>query len=61
IKCQFVNAEVVDGSKLVQFSKQYRRKIKIKSAKKPLLLIKIDDPENIDKQLLKMLRDLKDI
>jgi len=25
------------------------------------LLIKIDDPENIDKQLLKMLKDLKNI
>ncbi|MFW5735974.1 MAG: transcription-repair coupling factor [Halanaerobium sp.] len=61
IKCQFINSEVVDGSKLVEFSKKYRRKIKIKSAKKPQLLIKIDDPENIDKQLLKMLKDLKNI
>ncbi len=59
VKCQFVNSEVVDGSKLVEFSKKYRRKIKIKSAKKPQLLIKIKDPENIDKQLLKMLKDLK--
>jgi len=59
IKCQFINSEVVDGSKLVEFSKKYRRKIKIKSAKKPQLLIKINDPENIDKQLLKMLKDLK--
>ncbi|MFP4372376.1 MAG: transcription-repair coupling factor [Halanaerobium sp.] len=61
IKCQFINSEVVDGSKLVEFSKKYRKKIKIKSAKKPQLLIKIDDPENIDKQLLKMLKDLKNI
>ncbi|MFN2339999.1 MAG: transcription-repair coupling factor [Halanaerobium sp.] len=59
IKCQFIKAELVDGAKLVKFSKKYRRKIKIKSAKKPQLLIKIDDPENIDKQLLKMLKDLK--
>jgi transcription-repair coupling factor (superfamily II helicase) len=61
IKCQFIKAEVVDGSKLVEFSKKYRRKIKIKSAKKPQLFIKIDDPDNIDKQLLKMLKELKDI
>ena len=61
VKCQFINSEVVDGSKLVKFSKKYRRKIKIKSAKKPQLLIKIKDPENIDKQLLKMLKDLKNI
>ena len=61
IKCQFINSEVVDGSKLVEFSKKYRRKIKIKSAKKPELLIKIDDPENIDKRLLKMLKELINI
>ncbi|RAK06611.1 transcription-repair coupling factor [Halanaerobium saccharolyticum] len=61
IKCQFLSPEVVDGSKLVEFSKKYRRKTKIKSAKKPLMLIKIDDPEDIDKQLLKMLKDLKNI
>jgi len=61
IRCQFVSSDLVDGSKLVEFSKKYRRKIKIKSAKKPQLLIKIDDPENIDKQLLKMLKDLKNI
>jgi len=61
IKCQFVNSEVVDGSKLVKFSKKYRRKIKIKSAKKPQLFIKIDDPENIDKRLLKMLKELINI
>ncbi len=61
IKCQFINSEVVDGSKLVEFSKKYRRKIKIKSAKKPQLLIKIDDPENIDKRLLKMLKELINI
>ncbi|MEC9490603.1 MAG: transcription-repair coupling factor [Halanaerobiales bacterium] len=61
IKCQFLSPEVVDGSKLVEFSKKYRRKTKIKSAKKPLMLIKIDNPEDIDKQLLKMLKDLKNI
>ena len=59
VKCQFINSEAVEGSKLVKFSQAYRRKIKIKSAQKPQLLIKIDDPENIDKQLLKMLKDLK--
>jgi len=61
IKCRFISSKLVDGSQLVEFSKMYRRKIKIKSAKKPQLLIKIDDPENIDKQLLKMLKDLKNI
>jgi transcription-repair coupling factor (superfamily II helicase) len=61
IRSQFVSSDLVDGSKLVEFSQKYRRKIKIKSAKKPQLLIKIDDPENIDKQLLKMLKDLKSI
>ena len=59
VKCRFINSEAVDGSKLVEFSQIYRRKVKIKSSKKPQLLIKIDDPENIDKQLLKMLKDLK--
>ena len=61
IICQFINAEVVDGSKLLEFSQKYKRKIKIKSAKKPQIIIKIDDPENIDKQLLKMLKYLKSL
>jgi len=61
IICQFINSKVVDGKKLVEFSQKYRKKIKIKSAKKPQIIIKIDDPENIDKQLLNMLRDLKNI
>ncbi|ADO77872.1 transcription-repair coupling factor [Halanaerobium praevalens] len=61
IKCQFISSEVVNGSKLVKFSQKYKRKVKIKSAKKPQLLIKIESQEQIDKKLFKMLKTLKNI
>ncbi|MGM0549409.1 MAG: TRCF domain-containing protein, partial [Bacillota bacterium] len=61
IKCQFISSEVVNGSKLVKFSQKYKRKVKIKSAKKPQLLIKIESQAQIDKKLFKMLKTLKNI
>lgn len=61
IICQFINSKVVNAKKIVKLSQKYRKKIKIKSAKKPQIIIKIDDPENIDKKLLKILRNFKNI
>jgi transcription-repair coupling factor (superfamily II helicase) len=61
IRCQFIDANSVDGRKLVEFSQKYARRIKIRSAKKPQLIIKTRKSSKIDKELIKMLKYLKNI
>ncbi len=61
VRCQFVDAQSVDGRKLVEFSQKYTRRIKIRSAKKPQLIIKTRKSSKIDKELIKMLNYLKNI
>ena len=61
IRCQFINSEAVKGRDLVELSNEYRKKIKIKSAKKPQIIIKTTQSEEVDKELLKILQDYKNI
>ncbi|MFW6280330.1 MAG: transcription-repair coupling factor [Halanaerobium sp.] len=61
IRCQFIDAQSVDGRKLVEFSQKYARRIKIRSAKKPQILIKTRKSSEIDKELIKILNYLKNI
>lgn len=61
VKCQFINSDLVDGRKLVKFSEKYKRRIKIKAAKKPQILIKFKDRNRIDQQLYRMLQELKQL
>ncbi len=61
VSCKFRDADSVNGSQLVEFSNLYRRKVKIKAAKNPQLILKISPDREVDSILLKMLKDFQNI
>ncbi|MGM0602661.1 MAG: transcription-repair coupling factor [Bacillota bacterium] len=61
VRCKFRDIDSVEGRQLVEFSNLYRKKVKIKAAKNPQLILKIPPDKDVDRILLNMLKDFQNI